>query len=66
MSTLVKEVTIPADRRINIELPLEVVPGEAVIRMTIEQKRPNQLGKRPLGFLKGHIRLNTDIAVYLY
>ncbi len=45
MSTITKEIVIPEDRRINIELPPDVIPGKAVIKLTIEQKRPNRVGE---------------------
>ncbi len=89
MSTLVKEVIIPEDRRISIELPPEVQTGEARITVKIEQKKMNRVGtlfgtgkgrtwmsddfdapledletpvgKRPLGFLRGRIRVDVGV-----
>jgi hypothetical protein len=59
MSTLVKEVIIPSDRRISIELPPETPEGKAVITMTIKQKRPNRLGEL-FGSGKGEFWMSDD------
>ncbi len=46
MSTLVKDIVVPRDRRIDIELPSDVPEGEATITITIEPgKRVNRVGE---------------------
>ncbi len=59
MSTLVKEVIIPADRRISIELPPETPEGKAVITMTIKQERKNNVGSL-FGIGKGKTWMSED------
>ena len=98
VSTLVKQIVIPDDHRITIDLPPEIPVGEACITLKIEQKRKNNvgslfgigkgktwmsedfdapledfeekearkadgrsLGKRPIGFLDGRIRIDANI-----
>lgn len=46
MSTVVKQLMIPGNRRINIELPPETPIGEAVVTLTIEPTvAVNRLGE---------------------
>jgi hypothetical protein len=46
MNTIVKEIFIPSNRHINIELPPETPMGEAVVTLTIELKKPvNRVGE---------------------
>ncbi len=59
MSTLVKQVVIPDDHRITIDLPPEVPAGEARITLKIEQKRKNNIGSL-FGIAKGKIKMSDD------
>ncbi len=58
--TIKKQISIPADHRITIQLPIEVPPGEAVVRMMIEYENPkNTLGELR-GIAKGKIKMADD------
>lgn len=60
MSTLVKDIVVPRDRRIDIELPSDVPEGEATITITIEPgKRVNRVGEL-YGSGKGRISMADD------
>ncbi len=59
MSTITKEIVIPDNLCINIELPPDVIPGKAVIKLTIEQKKPNRV-RELFGTGKGKIRMADD------
>ncbi len=66
MSTIVKEVVIPSNHRMNldIEVPADVPPGEAVVTVTIKTKttegrRKNRLGEL-YGLGKGEIWVSDD------
>lgn len=64
MSTVVKQIVIPDNRHINIELPPTVPVGEATVTLTIEpkdcgEKRINRLGEL-FGQGKGEIWMADD------
>jgi hypothetical protein len=60
MSTIVKEIVIPKNRHIDIELPPEVPVGEAIVTMTITSKiAANRLGEL-YGQGRGEIRMADD------
>lgn len=64
MSTVVKQITIPDNRHIDIELPPEIPVGEAIMTLTIEpknngEKRLNRLGAL-FGQGKGEIWMADD------
>ncbi len=60
MSTLVKDIVVPRDRRIDIELPSDVPEGEATITVIVKPgKRVNRLGEL-FGAGKGRIRMTDD------
>lgn len=64
MSTVVKQIIIPSNRRINIELPADTPEGEAVVTLTIEpksaKKKPiNRVGEL-FGQGKGEIWMADD------
>jgi len=55
MSTIVKEVIIPKNRRMNldIDVPADLPTGEAVITLTIEPKGTREKPRNRLGELFG-------------
>lgn len=64
MSTIVKQITIPDNRHIDIELPPDVPVGEAMMTLTIapknkEGKSVNRLGEL-FGQGRGEIRMADD------
>lgn len=69
MTTLVKQfekqVEIPSDRRLTIDLPPEIPVGEARVTIEYEPRAAQErAGKRPLGFLKGKIKIGADIKKF--
>lgn len=64
MTTVIKQIVIPNDRRIAIDLPSDFPAGEVVVTLTIE---PRNIGEKPenrLGELfgqgKGEIWMADD------
>lgn len=64
MSTVVKQVVIPNNRHIHIELPPDVPVGEATVTLTIEPKNSDEMQTNRLGGLfgqgKGEIWMAED------
>lgn len=64
MSTIVKEIVVPDDRNVNIQLPADVPVGKAVVTVTVEPKtespkRPNRLSE-VCGLEKGKVWMADD------
>ena len=58
--TIKKQVIISEDRSITIQLPIEVPPGEAVVRMMIEYEKPKNRVSELRGTSKGKIWMADD------
>ncbi len=62
MNTIVKNIVIPKDRRVILDLPADLPTGEAVLTIQTKEKtekRPNKLGEL-FGKGKGEIWMSDD------
>lgn len=62
MSTIVKNIVIPENRRVTLDLPADLPTGEAVVTIQTKgkpEKRPNKLGEL-FGKGKGEIWMADD------
>ncbi|MCC8109848.1 MAG: DUF2281 domain-containing protein [Planctomycetes bacterium] len=55
MTTLTKDIVIPPDRKIVVELPADVPAGQATITITVEMTMPTEVhdGKNGIASLRG-------------